>query len=402
MPGIDGAVLACPGLDVLELDCPGLDALELDGAVVTWSGLDVLGLLLGLGLAGGVVAGGVVAGGVLVGPGVGAPGVDAAGVVGFGLVDFLWLGLGLPAGLPQSVELARLALAPPVPLPLVPLPLEVALPGPAGWLAASWSRLESAGLEVGELEVLGLPDGLVPVALGVAAGLVPAVVGVADGLVLTGRGLATGLGWAFWCLPAATAGAVCGEQVAAGCPPPALLCPVPFTPTAPLPGPDAPDSPVPADPPPPPIELMSAAASANICLPNGVSTETLIARTNVTAATAATRRPRASGRRGVPGRSWVPASGLSTRRRHADCSQARADDSRAGTEDSHARTEDSHTDAADSPIPASLAASERADMSHATGAGRGVVSRDRIRSRLSSESSIESTAECSARRKTSS
>jgi len=314
-------------------------------------------------------------------------------VVGFGLVVCLWVGLGLPAGLPQSVELAPL-----VPLPLVPIPLEAAWLGLAGWLAApllELAGLELAGLEAAGLEMLGLPAGLVPVALGVAAGLVPVALGVAAGLLLAGPGLVTGVGWALGRgPPAATAGGVVGEQVAGGCPPPPLPFTVPCTPTAPLPGPDAPGPLVPVGTP-PPIELTSAAASANICLPNGVSAETLIARTNVTAATAPTRRPRASGRRGVPGLPRVPPSGPSTRRRHADRSHAR-------TEDSHARTEDSHTEAADSPIPASLAASERADMSHATGVGRGVVSLDRIRSRLSSESSIESTAECSAWRKTSS
>jgi hypothetical protein len=304
--------------------------------------------------------------------------------------------------LPQSVEPTRLALAW-LPLALLVLPpLEVAWLGLAGRLAAPWRRLELAalelaGLEVAGLDALGLPAGLVLVALGVAAGL-----GLADGLALTGPGLAAGLGWALCRLPTATAGVVVGEQVAAGCPPPPLLCRVPFTPTAPLPGPGAPDPFVAPGPPLPPIELMSAAASANICLPNGVSAVTLIARTNVTAATAPTRRPRAGGRRGVPGRPWAPPSGPSTCRCHADRSHAAAEDSHAGAEDSHARTEDSHTEAADSPIPASLAASERADMSHATGVGRGVVSRDRIRSRLSSESSIESTAECSARRRTSS
>jgi len=327
------------------------------------------------------------------------PGLDAAGVVGFGLVAFLWVGLGLPAGLPQSVELAPLALA-----PLVPFPLEVAWLGLAGRLAASWSRLEVsglelAGLELGGLEVLRLAAGLVLVALGVAAGLVSVARGLADGLVLTGLGL----GWALWCLPAATACVVFGEQVAPACPPPPLLCPVPFTPTAPLPGPDAPGPLVPAGPL-PPIELMNAAASANICLPNGVRGETANAAMTATAATAAASCKR-DRRRGcgvsvcaTPERSCA---GPGNNRRHACCSHTQTADrptrTRPATSDAAAIIQAtagcSHAQNADSPIRVRLATSSGAAIIQAKGVGRGVVSRARIRSKPLSESSIGSTAE---------
>jgi hypothetical protein len=189
-------------------------------------------------------------------------------------------------------------------------------------------------------------------------------------------------------------------------------------PGAPLPEPPAAGPFDPADPP-PPIEVMSEAASANICRPNGVSAETLNARTNVTAATAATRRARPDG---VPGRAAPPLSrvrpgGPGASRRHPVRSDAMTAASSADAADSpvcarlatsaraaiiQAASGCNQAQTADSPIRARLATSDGAAMTQATGAGRGVVSRAWIRSRPSPETSIESTAECSARRRTSS
>jgi hypothetical protein len=403
--------VAWPGLDVLGLDgavlaSPGLDVLGLDGAVLASPGLDVLG------------AGGLGLGLEVAGPGLGVPGLEVPelgagglGLAGFGVAGFGVAGFGVLDGLPQSVgpALARLALAP------------LAVP----WLVLV-ARLAPVRFGLAEGLVpdgLGLADGLVPDGLGLAAGLVTDGLGLAAGLVTDGFGLAAGLvpGAPELGAEAATAG-VCGGQLAGSCPGfgvPWPLPTVPVTPAPPLPEPFAAEPPPdPADPP-PVIELTSAAASANICRPNGVSAETLSARTNATAATVAARRARPGG---VPGRaappcSWVRPGGPGVCRRHHV---------RSG-----AVTEASHTEAADSPMRARLATSARAAASQATvgcsqaqtadsaisarlttsegtaitqasGAGRGVVSRAWIRSRPSPESSIESTAECSARRRTSS
>ena len=389
-PWLDVSGLEVSGLDVLELDggvpaWPLLDVLVSDGATLAWPGpdvseLDVLGLgVVGLGL-----------GLEVSGPGLGVlelgtleVGAGGLGLVGFGVVRF-----GLLAGLPQSVgpALAPLALAP------------LAVP-PLGLVA----RLAPVRP--------GLADGLVPEGLGLAAGLVPDGLGLAAGLLPVAPGLGGG---------AASAG-VCDAQLAGGCPGfgvPWPLPTVPVMPGAPLPEPPAADPFDPADPP-PPIELMSEAASANICRPNGVSAETLNARTNVTAATAATRRARTDG---VPGRAAPPLSrvrpgGPGASRRHPVRSDAMTAASSADAADSPVRARlatsaraatiqaasgCNQAQTADSPIRARLATSDGAAMTQAKGAGRGVVSRAWIRSRPSPETSIESTAECSARRRTSS
>jgi len=402
-PGLDVLGLDVSGLDVLELDggvlvWPALDVLELDGAVLAWPGLDVLGLgVVGLGL-----------GLEVSGPGLGVLELGAleVGAGGLGLAGVGVVRSGLLAGLPQSVgpTLAPLALAP---------------------LAAPWlglvARLAPVRLGLADGLVpdglglvpdgLALADGLVPDALGFAAGLVPDALGFADGPVPVAPGLGGG---------AATAD-VCDAQLAGGCPGfgvPLLLPTVPVMPGAPLPEPPAADPADPADPP-PPIELMSEAASANICRPNGVSAETLNARTNVTAATAATRRARPDG---VPGRAAPPLSrvrpgGPGTSRRHPVRSDAVTGASSADAADSPVRARlatparadtiqatsgCSQAQTADSPIRARLATSDGAAITQAKGAGRGVVSRAWIRSRPSPETSIESTAECNARRRTSS
>ncbi|MGN6176956.1 MAG: hypothetical protein ACTHPS_28980 [Streptosporangiaceae bacterium] len=406
-PGLDVSGLDVSGLDVLELDggvlaWPLLEVVALDGATLAWPGLDVLGLGvvgLGLGLEVSEPGLGVLELGALV---VGAGGL---GLAGFGVVRF-----GLLAGLPQSVgpALAPLALAP--------------LAVPSLGLVARLAPVR-----------LGLADGLVPDGLGLADGLVPDGLGLADGPVPDGLGFADGLvpdglGFADGPVPvapglgggAATAG-VCDAQLAGGCPGfgvPLLLPTVPVMPGAPLPEPPAADPFDPADPP-PPIELMSEAASANICRPNGVSAETLNTRTKVTAATAAARRARPDG---VPGRAAPPLSrvrpgGPGTSRRHPVCSDAMTGASSAEAADSPVRARlttsaraatiwatsgCSQAQTADSPIRARLATSDGAAITQAKGAGRGVVSRDWIRSRPSPETSIESTAECSARRRTSS
>jgi hypothetical protein len=373
--GLDGGALAWPLLDVLALD----------GATLAWPGLDVSGLdVLGLGVVG------LGLGLEVSGPGLGVlelgaleVGAGGLGLVGFGVVCF-----GLLAGLPQSVgpALAPLALAP------------LAVP-PLG-LVAPLAPVR-----------LGLADGLVPDGLGLAAGLMPDGLGFAAGLVPVAPGLGGG---------AASAG-VCDAQLAGGCPGFGVPCPlptVPVTPGAPLPEPPAADPFDPADPP-PPIEVMSEAASANICRPNGVSAETLNARTNVTAATAATRRARPDG---VPGRAAPPLSrvrpgGPGASRRHPVRSDAMTAASSADAADSPVRARlatsaraatiqaangCNQAQTADSPIRARLATSDGAAITQAKGAGRGVVSRAWIRSRPSRETSIESTAECSARRRTSS
>ena len=382
-PGGAGLV-AWPWLDVSGLDVSGLDGgvpawplldvLVLDGATLAWPGLDVSGLdVLGLGVVG------LGLGLEVSGPGLGVlelgtleVGAGGLGLVGSGVVRF-----GLLAGLPQSVgpALAPLALAP------------LAVP-PLGLVA----RLAPVRP--------GLADGLVPDGLGLAAGLLPVAPGLGGG--------------------AASAG-VCDAQLAGGCPGfgvPWPLPTVPVMPGAPLPEPPAADPFDPADPP-PPIELMSEAASANICRPNGVSAETLNARTNVTAATAATRRVRPDG---VPGRAASPLSrvrpgGPGASRRHPVRSDAMTAASSADAADSPVRARlatsaraatiqaasgCNQAQTADSPIRARLATSDGAAMTQAKGAGRGVVSRAWIRSRPSPETSIESTAECSARRRTSS
>jgi hypothetical protein len=377
-PGGAGLV-AWPWLDVSGLDggvpaWPLLDVLVLDGATLAWPGLDVSGLdVLGLGVVG------LGLGLEVSGPGLGVlelgtleVGAGGLGLVGSGVVRF-----GLLAGLPQSVgpALAPLALAP------------LAVPP------------------------LGLVARLAPVRLGLAAGLVPDGLGFAAGLVPVAPGLGGG---------AASAGA-CDAQLAGGCPGfgvPWPLPTVPVMPGAPLPEPPAADPFDPADPP-PPIELMSEAASANICRPNGVSAETLNARTNVTAATVATRRVRPDG---VPGRAASPLSrvrpgGPGASRRHPVRSDAMTAASSADAADSpvcarlatsaraatiQAASGCNQAQTADSPIRARLATSDGAAMTQAKGAGRGVVSRAWIRSRPSPETSIESTAECSARRRTSS
>jgi len=377
--GLDVSGLEVSGLDVLELDggvpaWPLLDVLELDGATLAWPGLDVSGLdVLGLGVVG------LGLGLEVSGPGLGVLELGAleVGAAGLGLVGFGVVRFGLLAGLPQSVgpALAPLALAP------------LAVP-PLGLVA----RLAPVRL--------GLADGLVPDGLGFAAGLVPVAPGLGGG--------------------AASAGA-CDAQLAGGCPGfgvPWPLPTVPVMPGAPLPEPPAADPFDPADPP-PPIELMSEAASANICRPNGVSAETLNARTNVTAATAATRRARPDG---VPGRAAPPLSrvrpgGPGASRRHPVRSDAMTAASSADAADSPVRARlatsaraatiqaasgCNQAQTADSPIRARLATSDGAAMTQAKGAGRGVVSRAWIRSRPSPETSIESTAECSARRRTSS
>jgi hypothetical protein len=396
-PWLDVSGLEVSGLDVLELDggvpaWPLLDVLELDGATLAWPGLDVSGLdVLGLGVVG------LGLGLEVSGPGLGVLELGAleVGAAGLGLVGFGVVRFGLLAGLPQSVgpALAPLALAP------------LAVP-PLGLVA----RLAPVRL--------GLADGLVPDGLGFAAGLLP------DGLVL----VPDGLGFAAGLVPvapglgggAASAG-VCDAQLAGGCPGfgvPWPLPAVPVMPGAPLPEPPAADPFDPADPP-PPIELMSEAASANICRPNGVSAETLNARTNVTAATAATRRVRPDG---VPGRAAPPLSrvlpgGPGASRRHPVRSDAMTAASSADAADRPVRARlatsaraatiqaasgCNQAQTADSPIRARLATSDGAAMTQAKGAGRGVVSRAWIRSSPSPETSIESTAECSARRRTSS
>jgi len=389
---LDGGVLAWPLLDVLALD----------GATLAWPGLDVLGLgVVGLGL-----------GLEVSGPGLGVlelgaleVGAGGLGLVGFGVVRF-----GLLAGLPQLVgpALAPLALAPLAvpPLGLVPRLAPVRL-GLADVLVS-----EGLGLaDVLVSEGLGLADVLVPDGLGFADGLVPDGLGFAAGLVPVAPGLGGG----------AASADVCDAQLAVGCPGfgvPWPLPTVPVMPGAPLPEPPAADPFDPADPP-PPIELMSEAASANICRPNGVSAETLNARTNVTAATAATRRARPDG---VPGRAAPPLSrvrpgGPGASRRHPVRSDAMTGASSADAADSpvcarlatsaraatiQAASGCNQAQTADSPIRARLATSDGAAITQAKGAGRGVVSRAWIRSRPSPETSIESTAECSARRRTSS
>jgi hypothetical protein len=381
-PGLDVS-----GLDVLELDgavlaWSGPDVAALDGAVLAWPGLDVSGPdVLGLGVVG------LGLGLEVSGLGLGVPGLDVLGL-GAGLVGFGVAGFGLLGRLPQSVgpALPPLALAP---------------------LAVLWLGLVARLAPVR----LGLADGLVPGALGLADGLVPDGLGFAAGPVPVAPGLGGG----------AAGGGVCDAQLAGGCPGFGVPWPVPtvpVTPGAPLPEPPAADPSDPADPP-PPIELMSAAASANICWPNGVSADTLNARTNVTAATAATRRARLDG---VPGRAAPPPSRVrpgrpGTSRRHpvrgdavTEASSAEAADipirarlatsARAAT--IQATSGCSHAQTADNPIRARLATPEGAAITQAKGAGRGVVSRAWIRSRPSPETSIESTAECSARRRTSS
>ena len=415
-PGGAGLV-AWPWLDVSGLDVSGLDGgvpawplldvLVLDGATLAWPGLDVSGLdVLGLGVVG------LGLGLEVSGPGLGVlelgtleVGAGGLGLVGSGVVRF-----GLLAGLPQSVgpALAPLALAP---LAVPPLGLVARLapvrPGLADGLVP-----EGLGLAAGLVpEGLGLAAGLVPEGLGFAAGLVPDGLGFAAGLLPVAPGLGGG---------AASAG-VCDAQLAGGCPGfgvPWPLPTVPVMPGAPLPEPPAADPFDPADPP-PPIELMSEAASANICRPNGVSAETLNARTNVTAATVATRRVRPDG---VPGRAASPLSrvrpgGPGASRRHPVRSDAMTAASSADAADSPVRARlatsaraatiqaasgCNQAQTADSPIRARLATSDGAAMTQAKGAGRGVVSRAWIRSRPSPETSIESTAECSARRRTSS
>jgi hypothetical protein len=410
-PGLDVSGLDVLPLDVPELDgaalaWPGPDVVALDGAALAWPGLDVLGLdVLGVGVVG--------LGLEVSGPGLGVLelGAGGAGFVGSGVVGF-----GLLAGLPQSVgpALAWLALAP------------LAVP----WLGLV-ARLAPVRLGFADGLVpdgLGLADGLVPDGLGFADGLVPDGLGLADGLVPDGLGIAAG---PVPVAPGLGGGAanpgVCDAQLAGGCPGFGVPWPVPTAPVmpeVPLPEPPAADPSDPADPP-PPIELMSEAASANICRPNGVSAETLNARTNVTAATAATRRARPDG---VPGRAAPPLSrvrpvsrvrpgGPGTSRRHPVRSDAVTEASSAEAADSPIRARlatsaraatiqatsgCSQAQTADSPIRARLAASEGAAITQAKGAGRGVVSRAWIRSRPSPETSIESTAECSARRRTSS
>jgi hypothetical protein len=389
--GLDVSGLDVSGLDVLELDggvlvWPALDVPELDGATLAWPGLDVSGLdVSGLGVVGlglGLEVSGLGLGVLELGAlDVGAGGL---GLAGFGVVRF-----GLLAGLSQSVGPA---LAPPA---LAPLAV------PSLGLVARLAPVR-----------LGLADGLVPDALGLADGLVPDALGFADGLVPDEPRLGGG---------PASAG-VCDAQLAGGCPGfvvPWLLPTVPVMPGAPLPEPPAADPFDPADDPPPPIELMSEAASANICRPNGVSAETLNARTNVTAATAATRRARPDGApgRAVPPLSRVRPGGPGTSRRHPVRSDAMTGASSADAADSPVRARlatsaraatiqatsgCSQAQTADSPIRARLATSDGAAITQAKGAGRGVVSRAWIRSRPSPETSIESTAECSARRRTSS
>jgi hypothetical protein len=189
------------------------------------------------------------------------------------------------------------------------------------------------------------------------AGLVPAGLGPA-GLVLAGG--------------TARADAP-GVQLAAGCASfwPPFVAPV--TPAPPPPGPLAPSSPVPAGAP-PPMEFRADPACEITCRPNGVSAETLMASRTVTAATVATRRSRSVYRpSAAPPRRWTS----------------------PGTVRSQAETE--------SRLPrARLATQEHTAISQATGSGRGVVSRARIRSRPSPAGSAESTAACSAPRRRSS
>jgi hypothetical protein len=393
-PGLDVSGLDASGLDVLELDggvlaWPLLEVVALDGATLAWSGLDGLGLD-GLGVVG--LGFGLEVSGL--GLGVLELGALEVGAGGLGLAGFGVVRSGLLAGLPQSVG--------PVLAPLALAPLAVPWLGLVAWLAPVWLGLAD-GL---------VPDGLVPDGLGLADGLVPDGLGLADGPVPDAPGLGGG---------PASAG-VCDAQLAGGCPGFGVPWPVPTVPVmpgAPLPEPPAADPPDPADDPPPPIDLMSEAASANICWPNGVSAETLNARTNVTAATAATRRVRPDG---VPGRAAPPLSrvrpgGPGTSRRHPVRSDAMSAASSADAADSPVRARlatparaatiqaasgCSQAQTADSPIRARLATSDGAAITQARGAGRGVVSRAWIRSRPSPETSIESTAECSARRRTSS
>jgi hypothetical protein len=128
---------------------------------------------------------------------------------------------------------------------------------------------------------------------------------------------------------------------------------------------------------------MNPAACASICRPNGVIVETLSARTSDTASTATTRRTPARRRRGgVPGRATPSRPG------------------RPGTICRHA--DRSHTEAESSPPRARLAIWEHATLIQATGRDDGVVSRARMRCRPSPAGSIESAAECSARRRRSS
>jgi hypothetical protein len=122
------------------------------------------------------------------------------------------------------------------------------------------------------------------------------------------------------------------------------------------------------------MEVRTDPACEITCRPSGVSVDTLMASRTVTAATVVTRRSHCMYRpSAAPSRRWTS----------------------PGTVCSQAETE--------SRLPrARLATQEHAASSQATGSGRGVVSRARIRSRPSPAGSAESTAACSAPRSKSS
>jgi hypothetical protein len=336
--GLSGAVLA-----VLGLVGP-----EVAGAVLAGGGLD-----------GAVLAGGGPAGAVLAG--------DGLELGGLGLEE---LGLGLAAWLAQGVGLGLAALAPAC---VAPDGLGLGTGAVPAW--GGLEELELAGPVVAGLVLAaGGLAGLVLTGLGLA-GLVTAGGGLA-GLVLTGGVLAGLLVPAGLVPGGGTARAdVPGVQLAAGCPWPWPPWVAPATPAAPLPLPLplGPGSPVPAGAA-PAMEFRTAPACEITCRPNGVSAEALMASRTVTAATVVTRRSRAMYRpSGAPSRRWTS----------------------PGTVCSQAETE--------SRLPrAYRATQEHAAISQATGSGCGVVSLERIRSRPSPAGSAESTAACSAPRRTSS
>ena len=172
-PALDELVLAGSVLDVLGLTVGGLDGLELDG------------LGLGLGLAGGVD-----------GPRVAPGGLDGLGWgVGLGPDE-----AGRWVGLPHAAELA--------PATLTEARLPPARPAPAR------ARLDGLGLGLAGDALVGLELGAgdEPLGAGVALGDEPAGPGVALGGALAGPVLPAGLA------AGAAAAGVDEAQPAAACP----------------------------------------------------------------------------------------------------------------------------------------------------------------------------------------
>ena len=240
------------------------------------SGLDGLGLgLEEVGLAAGELDG---------------PRVAAGGLDGLG-----W-GVGLGADVPGWVAHAP-GLEP--------------VTSAAAPLAPARPALARLGLDEPGLGLAG--DALVGLGLTVGDGLVELGLTVGDGLgkLVLGLGLAGDDDPARLELAAGLSAAdVDEEQLAAGCPGFWVPCPAaaPVPAGTPPPAPPAPAAPAPWLPVPVPagaplMALSSAPACDSICCPNGVTTDTLIAMMNVTAATTAARRARPNrGRRGAAGR----------------------------------------------------------------------------------------------------